>query len=115
MEVPQSDLRPIEIVQSRLVWVRRDKTTDRATQKEREEMAIKKQSKTFSAQLETEGIPEEPESWSRECSIRGGRWLTMKLHGRLDASLKKDLLAVGILGALSVVPLTDTIQLIATE
>jgi predicted RNA-binding Zn-ribbon protein involved in translation (DUF1610 family) len=115
LEVPQSNLRPIEIVQSRVVWVRRDKTTDRAIQKEREEMAIKKESKAFNAQLETEGIPEEPESWSRKLLIRGGRWLTLKLHGRLDVSLKKDLIAVGILGVLSVVPLIVTILQMSTS
>lgn len=114
LEVPQSNLRPIEIVQSRVVWVRRDKITDRATQKEREEMAIKK-SKTFNDQLETEGIPEEPESWSRELLIRSGRWLTMKLHRRLDVSLKKDYVAVGILGVLSVVPLVATFLQISTS
>jgi hypothetical protein len=106
LEVPQSTLRPIEIVQSRVVWVRRDKTTGRATQKEREEMAIRREPKTLSTQLETEGIPEEPESSSRKMLIRSGRWLTLKLHGRLNVSLKKDLIAVGVLGVLSVVPLT---------
>ena len=115
LEVPQSDLRPHEIVQSRVVWVRRDKTTDRATQREREEMAIKKQSKTLNAQLETEGIPEEPESLSRKYLIRGGRWLTIKLHGGLDVSFKKDLWAIGILGVLSVVPVTLAFLQISTS
>jgi hypothetical protein len=115
LEVPQSDLRPHEIVQSRVVWVRRDKTTDRATQKEREEMTIKKQSKTLNERLETEGIPEEAESLSRKYLIRGGRWLTMKLHGRLDVSFKKDLLAMGIFGVLSVVPLTVAFLQISTS
>jgi antibiotic biosynthesis monooxygenase (ABM) superfamily enzyme len=114
LEVHQSNLRPIEIVQSRVVWVRRDKTTDRATQKEREEMANKK-ANTFDAQLETEGIPEEPESWSRQLLIRSGRWLTMKLHKRLDVSLKKDWVAIGILGVLSVVPLVATFLQISTS
>lgn len=114
LEVHQSNLRPIEIVQSRVVWVRRDKTTDRATQKEREEMANKK-ANTFDTQLETEGIPEDSESWSRQLLIRSGRWLTMKLHKRLDVSLKKDWVAIGILGVLSVVPLIATFLQVSTS
>ena len=43
LEIPNSNLKPIEIVQTRDVWIRRGKTTDKATQKEREKMATEKQ------------------------------------------------------------------------
>lgn len=115
LEIPNSDLKPIEIVQTRDVWIRRGKITDKATQKERERMATEKQQLNIRQEAKEYGIPETPESGFQDYFIRLGRWFTLKLHKRLDVSLKKDLVVIGILGVLSCVPLTVTMLLMTTS
>lgn len=115
LEIPNSDLKPIEIWHSRDVWIRRGKMTDKATQKEREKMAKEKKRLNIKQEAEQYGIPETAESAFQEYFIRLGRWVTLKLHKRLDVSLRKDLTIIGILGFLSVVPLTVTMLLMTTS
>ncbi|MGD0331076.1 MAG: RNA-binding domain-containing protein [Nitrososphaeria archaeon] len=105
VEIPESDLKPHEIVQTREVWVRRGPVSDRATQKEREQMSAKKGKRTLEEKLELEGIPEEPESQLQKSFIGVGRWYTKRTYGKLDVSLRKEKIALGICGFLFFVPL----------
>jgi hypothetical protein len=115
LEIPNSDLKPIEIVQTRDVWIRRGKITDKATQPERERMAKKKKRLDIAREAREHGIPETPESGFQKRFIMLGRWFMLKLHKRLDVSLRKDRAALGILGILSCVPLTVTMLLMTTS
>lgn len=115
LEIPNSDLKPIEIVQTRDVWIRRGKITDKATQAEREKMAKEQKQPDIAQEAKEYGIPEKAESDFQPYFIRLGRWFTLKLHKRLDVSLKKNFVVIGILGVLSVVPLTVTMLLIMTS
>jgi hypothetical protein len=106
LEIPESKLKPHEIVQTREVWVRRGATSDRAAQREREQMSPRKGKRTLEEKLELEGIPEESENWFRETFIKLGRRYMMRVYGELTVSLRKEMIVLTVFSLLCFVPLT---------
>ena len=99
LEIPESKSKPHEILDTKDVWIRRDGITDRAYQKEREQMVEHKQSEkenhlTLNEQLERDGVHEEPESPIRRLVIKLGRWYSLRTYGRLDVPLTKELIVL---------------------
>lgn len=112
LEIPESDLKPHEIIKTRDVWIRRGGITDKATQREREQISHKREeSKTAGSkvpikeQLEMEGIPEKPESWPIKVMISVGRRYMQRVYGRLDVSLFKEGILLAVLSFLCFTPL----------
>lgn len=112
LEIPESDLKPHEIIQKREVWIRRGGTTDRATQREREQMSRErakseeaKREIPLKEQLEREGIREEPGSWSKRLLTEVGRWYMQRVYGSLDVSLFKEKTLLIFLGLLCFSPI----------
>jgi hypothetical protein len=114
LEIPESRLKPHEIVHNREVWVRRGATSDRATQREREQMSPKKGKRTLEEKLELEGVPEESENWLRKSVIKLGRWYMMRVYGELTVSLRKEMITFAVFGLLCFVPLTYSLLQISS-
>jgi hypothetical protein len=112
VQIPESSLKPHEIVSTREVWIRRGGTTDRATQTEREQLPLRRdalqspRALSPKERIEKEGIPEEPEGLARKTIIRAGRAYMRRVHGRLDISLLKEELILLALALLCFVPVT---------
>lgn len=111
LEIPESENKPHEITNTRDVWIRRGGITDKATQKERVEMAEKEKRRksTLKEQLEIEGISEEPESGLRRGIIRFGRWYLLRTYGTLGVPLHKERALLAILSLVFFVPLVLTV------
>jgi hypothetical protein len=111
LQIPESGLKPHEIISTREVWIRRGGTTDRATQRERYQMSLKKDTTkarrrmSVKERIEMEGIPELPEGWGKRTVIRAGRAYVQRVYGRLDVSLLKEEALLATLGLLCFVPL----------
>ena len=112
LHIPESNLKPHEIVQTREVWIRRGGITDRATQNEREKMSRErdelergKGKLSLKEQLETEGISEEPETGLRRSLIGFGRWYMQRVYGNLDASLFKEKIVLAVSSLICFFPL----------
>ena len=112
LEVPESKLKPHEVVQNREVWVRRGATSDKATQKEREEMARRRNKSTLDERLETEGIPVEAENLLRRIIIKYGRQYVLKTYGKLDTQIKKEKITLVGIGSACLIPLFVTMFII---
>jgi hypothetical protein len=115
LEIPESGLKPHEIVQNREVWVRRGATSDRATQREREQMSQRKGKRTLEEKLELEGISKESENWLRKSVIKLGRKYMMRVYGKLTVSLRKEMIALTVFGLLCFVPLTYSLVQISAH
>jgi predicted HTH transcriptional regulator len=69
LEIPESKLKPVELTQNRDVWIRRGATSDKATEREREQMRARRGKRTLEERLASEGISEESENWLRRAMI----------------------------------------------
>ena len=110
LTIPESPLKPHQIVQTGQIFIRRGATTDRAKTEEIELMLREREP--------LEGIDVEPENWWESLFISFGRKYTIWRYGRLDVSLKKERIALAIMGSVSLIPFfylfyqISTIQLV---
>lgn len=95
--IPESLLKPHQIVQTGQIFIRRGATTDRARTEEIRSMFREKES--------LGGVPTEPESDVEAVLISFWRKYTIWRYRRLDVSLKKEKIAIAIIGSILLIPL----------
>ena len=94
LRIPESSMKPHQIVQTGQIFVRRGSTTQRAT---REEIRV-----MFSL-AEGKGVEIEPESGWEKLVFWLGKRILIKVSGSLNISLTKPLVAIILIGILSIV------------
>lgn len=96
LTIPESSLKPHQIVQTGQIFIRRGATTDRARTEEIRLMLRERES--------LGGVPVEPENWLETLLISFFRKYTIWRYGRLDVSLKKERIALAIVGMIFLIP-----------
>lgn len=93
LRIPESSMKPNQIVQTKEIFVRRGSTTQRATREEIREMF---------RLAEGKGVEIEPESPWETLVFWLGKKILMKVSGSLNVSLTKPLVATILVGILSI-------------
>lgn len=95
--IPESSLKPHQIVKTGQIFIRREATTDKAKTEEIEKMLRDREP--------LDSIDLEPEDSIVKTAISLGRKYTIWRYGRLDVSLEKERVALAVLGFMLFVPL----------